>query len=67
MEKTLEPVWKETWETVVKVGGEMEETLDLEILDKDSFGADELMGRASVPLSNLTDNRKSDQWVRSRK
>ena len=65
VERSLEPVWKETWEVVVKMGNLDEETLDLEMRDKDSFKADEFMGRASVPLSNLID--KSDQWVRIRK
>ena len=62
VERSLEPVWKENWEIVVKVG-DLDQTLDLEMRDKDSFGKDEFMGRASVPLSNFTD--KSDQWVRN--
>ena len=42
----------------------MDQTLDLDMWDKDHVGADEFMGRATIPLSKLTDNGKSDQWVR---
>ena len=75
MKRSLEPVWKEDWEAVVEEA--MDQTLDLDMWDKFSFlivvfprwdkdhvGADEFMGRATIPLSKLTDNGKSDQWVR---
>ena len=44
----------------------MEQTLALQIWDKDTFGADEVMGSASLPLSSLTGTGKTDRWVRNR-
>ena len=32
--------------------------------EKDHVGADEFMGRTSLPLAKLTQSGKSDQWVR---
>ena len=61
VKRTLEPVWKEDWDVVVEEA--MDQRLDLDMWDKDHVGADEFMGRASFPLSKLTDNRKTDQWV----
>jgi len=61
VKRSLEPVWKEDWEAVVEEA--MDQTLDLDMWDKDHVGADEFMGRATIPLSKLTDNGKSDQWV----
>ena len=62
VKRTLEPVWKEDWDVVVEEA--MDQRLDLDMWDKDHVGADEFMGRTSFPLSKLTDNRKTDQWVR---
>ena len=65
VKRTLQPVWREDWDAVVEEA--MDQTLDLDMWDKDHVGANEFMGRATIPLSKLTDNGKSDQWVRSRK
>ena len=65
VKRTLEPVWKEDWDVVVEEA--MDQRLDLDMWDKDHVGADEFMGRASFPLSKLTDNGKTDQWVRIQK
>ena len=62
VKRTLQPVWREDWDAVVEEA--MDQTLDLDMWDKDHVGADEFMGRATIPLSKLTDNGKSDQWVR---
>ena len=62
VKRSLQPVWKEDWSAVVEDA--MDQTLDLDMWDKDHVGADEFMGRATIPLSKLTDNGKSDQWVR---
>ena len=62
VKRTVEPVWKEDWDVVVEEA--MDQRLDLDMWDKDHVGADEFMGRASFPLSKLTDNGKTDQWVR---
>ena len=61
VKRTLEPVWKEEWDVVVEEA--MDQRLDLEMWDKDHVGADEFMGRASLPISKLTDKGKTDQWV----
>jgi len=61
VKRTLQPVWREDWDAVVEEA--MDQTLDLDMWDKDHVGADEFMGRATIPLSKLTDNGKSDQWV----
>ena len=61
VKRTLEPVWKEDWDVVVEEA--MDQTLDLDMWDKDHVGADEFMGRASIPISMLTGNPNTDQWV----
>jgi len=61
VKNSLEPVWKEDWEAVVEEA--MDQTLDLDMWDKDHVGADEFMGRANIPISKLTDHGKTDQWV----
>jgi len=62
---TLQPVWNESWEVVVESGKHpiIEQTLALQMWDQDTFGADEVMGSASLPLSSLTGTGKTDRWV----
>ena len=64
---TLQPVWNESWEVVVESGKHpiIEQTLALQMWDQDTFGSDEVMGSASLPLSSLTGTGKTDRWVRN--
>jgi len=61
VKKSVDPVYGETWETVVEVV--KGQRLDIEVWDFDQGFDDDFLGRASVPIISLADRGESDLWV----
>jgi Ca2+-dependent lipid-binding protein len=57
---TLNPVWNESFTFEISHG---REPLQIVVMDKDTFGKDDLEGMCEFPLVHLQDQMKHDQWI----
>ena len=57
---TLQPVWNESFTFEITHG---REPLQIVVMDKDTFGNDDLEGICQFPLNQLRDQMKHDQWL----
>ena len=64
IKKTLNPVWNHTYEKI-EFNPQMCNKLDIEIFDYDTFGKDDLIGKASINLDWMkTEGQNTfDQWI----
>ena len=61
VKKTTNPVFNETWESIVEIV--KSQTLDIEVWDWDQGKEDDFMGRARVPIQVLSERGMADMWI----
>jgi len=61
VKKSLDPVWDETWESIVEVV--KGQNLNLELWDFNVGTSDDFLGRATIPMGVLVGRGSSDMWV----
>lgn len=59
MESTLNPKWDETFKFDIKNG---KDTLEILILDRDLYSADDFQGKLTLNLMDFRDQMKTDKW-----
>ena len=59
MESTLNPKWDETFKFDIKTG---KEPLEILVLDRDLYSADDFEGKLSLDLLDFKDQMKVDKW-----
>ena len=59
IKNTLDPVWNETYTFDVQ---SRDEILRLVVMDRDPVGTDDFEGKCTIPLRDLRDQMKHDEW-----
>lgn len=61
IDKTLNPMWNETFE--LDVVDELNDVIDFDVYDWDRFSSNDLLGVCHVPVASVTGVGVLDKWI----